>query len=106
MTDGLCHARYGGLVRPVRHTLWVNSDKADAVQGEADRLAVAVDEAFALEGMAYDGQLRRPRTVEGPEVKDGKEHVRIRIQGPLLAGYPRRCSTALWQDFKVRISGG
>jgi hypothetical protein len=89
LVHGFRYPWYRSLVRAIHHPRRVDPNKGHAMQGKADSSAVAVDQALTLEGMAHYGQLGGPRPVNRPESKNREEDVRIRVQGPLLAVYPR-----------------
>lgn len=85
---GLRDAPERVLVAPVQHARGVDADEADAGERVAEGAAVAVDEALALEGVADDGNARRPLacSVVLPELDQAEEHVVVRVQRPGLAG--------------------
>lgn len=102
---GLRDAPEGILVAPVQHTRGIDADEADAGERVAEGAVVAVDEALALEGVADDGDARRPlSSVVLPELDQAEEHVVVRVQRPRL-GHDAAGLGRLRQDPKVRVGG-
>lgn len=77
---GLGDAPERVLVAPVQHARGVDADKGHPAERVAEGAAVAVDEALALEGVADDGDARRPgASVVLPELDQAEEHVVVRV---------------------------